>query len=155
MVGWFIGVRENKCRDNNVQPWGRLAIKSSSKKLSKVVFFSFRTFVSRQKYGREKKEIGILLFFSRYLFPRRPIILNIIIIFIRACRLRRRFSAPSLRPQAVLPQSCKKSFLRSLFCSSGTSAYVLAGFPPTTSRGGWWETLCRIVFAVNLYRLGN
>ncbi len=52
---------------------------------------------------------------------------------IRACRLRRRSPAASPRPQAVCSQSCKKSFLRSLFCSSehiglrpcGLSAYVL------------------------------
>jgi len=106
----------------------------------RAAFFCLDFFVLlyQDKSTEEKKrKLRYYYWFSRYLFPRRPIILNIIIIFIRACRLRRRFSAPSLRPQAVLPQSCKKSFLRSLFCSSGTSAYVLAGFPPTTSRGGW------------------
>ncbi len=58
------------------------------------------------------------------------------IFFMWACRLRRRSPAPSPRPEAVCSQSCKKSFLRSLFCSSGTSASVLAGFPPATSREG-------------------
>ncbi len=57
-------------------------------------------------------------------------------IMIRACRLRRRPPAASPRPAAVCSQSCKRSFLRSLFFSSGTTAYVHSGFPPKSSCGG-------------------
>ena len=67
------------------------------------------------------------------------IFLSVILLFIFffwACRLRRRRPVPSPRPGVVCPQSHKKSFLRSLFCGSGTSPPDLAGFPPTTSRCG-------------------
>ena len=52
------------------------------------------------------------------------IFLSVILLFIFffwACRLRRRRPVPSPRPGVVCPQSHKKSFLRSLFCGSGTS----------------------------------
>jgi len=55
------------------------------------------------------------------------------IFFMWACRLRRRSPAPSPQPVVVWLQNCKRSFLRSLFCSSvhiasrlcGLSAYAL------------------------------
>ena len=71
-----------------------------------------------------------------FFLPEIEKIRNPIFSIIWACRLRRQRPVPSPRPKAVMPQSCKRSFLRSLFCSSGTSAFVLAGFPPTASRGG-------------------
>ena len=49
------------------------------------------------------------------------------IFFMWACRLRRRSPAPSPQPVVVWPQSCKRSFLRSLFCSSVHIASRLCG----------------------------
>jgi len=82
--------------------------------------------------------------------------------FIWACRLRRRSPAPSPQPVVVWPQNCKRSFLRSLFCSSvhiasrlcGLSAYALTPRMAKYLRLSAFAVICNYVY-MHRYTVAN